>query len=128
MKLLKLFKKLPPKDIYIGCTRCNYTGCYDASKKYGFALGHWVWTFRFIKMELKSFFKGLYKRLTTLQLDYSQIEDCEIDGMGGISDHDFCDCYIVSATYKGREMTEEELDVLNDDSQFVYEEAERQLY
>jgi hypothetical protein len=36
---------------------------------------------------------------------------------------DFCDSYIESAYWKdtGNELTEEELDWLNDDSQFVYD-------
>jgi hypothetical protein len=33
---------------------------------------------------------------------------------------DFCDAYIASATYDGRDMTEEELEELNDDTDFVY--------
>jgi len=41
---------------------------------------------------------------------------------------DFCDAYIESADYDGREMTEEELEVLNEDSQFVNEAVFSQLY
>jgi hypothetical protein len=61
-------------------------------------------------------------------LDYSQIDDVEVDGIDARDCPDFCDAYIASATYKGREMTEEELDELNDDRDFVYEAVQEKLY
>lgn len=63
-----------------------------------------------------------------LQLDYSQIEDVEVDGIDTRDYPDFCDAYIASATYMGREMTEEELEVLNDDRDYVYEKVQDRLY
>lgn len=61
-------------------------------------------------------------------LDYSQIEDIEVDGIDTRDYPDFCDAYISGATYKGRDMTQEELDVLNEDSSFVYECVQDRLY
>ena len=34
---------------------------------------------------------------------------------------DFCDAYIVSADYDGVPMTQEQLDEINEDSQYVYD-------
>lgn len=65
---------------------------------------------------------------TTEELDYSQITDIEMDGIDTKDYPDFCDAYICSATYKGREMTEEELDQLNDDRDFVYEQTIKRLF
>jgi hypothetical protein len=56
-----------------------------------------------------------------MKLDYSLIEDIELDGIDGRDAPDFCDAFIVSACYNGRDMTQEELDILNEDTSFVYE-------
>lgn len=56
-----------------------------------------------------------------MKLDYNLIEDISFDGIDYRDYPDFCDAFISSATYMGREMTQEELDILNDDTDFVYE-------
>jgi len=63
-----------------------------------------------------------------MKLDYTQIEDIFVSGIDYSDSPDFCDAYIDSAWYKGRAMTEEELDVLNEDHSFVYESLLKQLY
>ena len=63
-----------------------------------------------------------------IKLDYSKIDNIEVDGIDYADYPDFCDAYIASAYYDGREMTDEELDVLNDDSDFVYSAVENHLY
>ena len=63
-----------------------------------------------------------------IKLDYSKIDNVEVDGIDYVDYPDFCDAYIASADYDGREMTDEELDVLNDDSDFVYSAVENHLY
>lgn len=61
-------------------------------------------------------------------LDYSQIQDVEIEDIDLRDFPDFCDAFIASATYMGREMTDDELDVLNEDSDYVYAAVEDRLY
>lgn len=56
-----------------------------------------------------------------MKLDYSLIEDIQIDGIDHRDAPDYVDAYISSAYYDGREMTQDELDLLNEDSAFVYE-------
>ena len=63
-----------------------------------------------------------------IELDYSKIDNIEVDGIDYADYPDFCDAYIASADYDGREMTDEELDVLNDESDFVYSAVENHLY
>ena len=63
-----------------------------------------------------------------IKLDYSKIDNIEVDGIDYADYPDFCDAYIASADYDGREMTDEELDVLNDNSDFVYSAVENHLY
>jgi len=63
-----------------------------------------------------------------INLDYSKISDVEVDGIDTRDYPDFCDAYISYAEYDGREMTDEELDVLNEDSDFVYSAVENHLY
>ena len=54
-------------------------------------------------------------------IDYSKIEDVEIEDLNFDDSPDFCDAYIARATYEGKEMSEDQLDKLNEDSDFVYE-------
>jgi hypothetical protein len=54
-------------------------------------------------------------------LDYNLIDDLEFDGIDYSDYPDFCDAYIVSATYGDRDMTDDELDELNEDRDYVYE-------
>ena len=62
------------------------------------------------------------------RIDTSQVEDIEVDGINPRDYPDFCDAFILEATYKGREMTDEELEALNEDSDFVYEQVMEHLY
>ena len=62
------------------------------------------------------------------KIDTSQVEGVEIDGINPRDYPDFCDAFILEATYKGREMTDEELEALNEDSDFVYEQVMEHLY
>ena len=66
--------------------------------------------------------------MTSIILDYSKISNVFVDGIDMEDYGDFCDAYIESADYDGREMTEEELEVLNEDSQFINEAVFAQLY
>ena len=62
------------------------------------------------------------------KLDYSKIEDVKIDGVNTNDYPDFCDAYISAASYEGRELNEDELCDLNQDTQFVYEKVWEHLY
>jgi hypothetical protein len=55
------------------------------------------------------------------KLNYSLIDNIEFDGIDYDDYPDYCDAYITSADYDGREMTENELEELNNDLDFVYE-------
>ncbi len=61
-------------------------------------------------------------------LDYDKLEGAVVAGINMRDYPDFCDAFIESATYQGREMTEEELEVLNENSDFVYEAVQSKLY
>tara|TARA_R100000951_G_scaffold114965_1_gene121559 strand:+ start:3707 stop:3892 length:186 start_codon:yes stop_codon:yes gene_type:complete len=61
-------------------------------------------------------------------MDYKKIENIEVDGIDTKDYPDFCDAFIASADYDGKEMTEEQLDELNEDSQFVYECVQNHLF
>lgn len=56
-----------------------------------------------------------------MTLDYTKIEDVEVDGIDTRDYPDFADAFIASATYEGRDMTDDELAALNEDSGYVYE-------
>lgn len=59
-----------------------------------------------------------------MELDLTKIKDVEVEGIDTRDYPDFVDAFISSATYEGREMTEEELDHLNENySDFVYDKV-----
>ena len=59
---------------------------------------------------------------------YKLIDNIEVDGIDTTDYPDFCDAFISSADYEGKEMTEEQLDKLNQDSDFVYECLQNHLF
>jgi len=61
-------------------------------------------------------------------MDYSQLDNIKIEGIDYSDAPDFCDAFISSADYKGVPLTDDELDVLNDDRDFVYEQVEKHIY
>jgi|TARA_R100000093_G_scaffold60779_1_gene32225 hypothetical protein len=62
-------------------------------------------------------------------IDIKQVTDIEFEDIDPHDHPDYCDAYISEATYKGREMAEEELDELNENYRdFVYEELWNYLY
>lgn len=119
-----MIKILPLAKRHTGCPRCNYQGCVWAREKYGEFLGHAIWSLKLLQLNINKFIRTRIERLTAL--DYSQVEVLEIDNLTG--EPDFCDAYIVAANYKGREMTEAELDKLNDDPYFVSEAVIKYIY
>jgi hypothetical protein len=56
-----------------------------------------------------------------MTLDYNKITNIEFDGIDHSDYPDYCDAYIVSADYDGQPMTEEQLEELCEDGDFVYE-------
>jgi len=64
-----------------------------------------------------------------IAIDTKQVTDIEFEDVDPQDHPDYCDAYISEATYKGRKMTYEELDVLNEyHRDFVYEELLDYLY
>lgn len=55
------------------------------------------------------------------ELDYELITNVSLGGMDYRDAPDFCDAYIESADYCGEEMTEDQLETLNADRDYVYE-------
>jgi hypothetical protein len=63
-----------------------------------------------------------------INLDYSLIDNVQIDGIDFNDYTDFCDAYIVSADYDGREMTDDEIELLNDDGDFVLQQVYEYIF
>jgi hypothetical protein len=75
--------------------------------------------------------KGLYLHMFNTKIeimDYEKISDIEMGGIDYSDYPDFCDAYIESAEYNGKEMTSEQLDEINDDGDFVYSCVEKFIY
>ena len=64
-----------------------------------------------------------------MKIDIKQVTDIELEDVDPYDHPDYCDAYISEATYKGREMTEKELEELNEShGEFVYEKLMEYLY
>ena len=98
------------------CRKCNRLGCVGGFHHYRFNFSI------YLKKKRERFWKWWRS------FDYSKIDDIEVDGIDTRDYPDFCDAYISSATYKGKEMTESQLERLNEDRQFVYEQVQERLY
>lgn len=61
-------------------------------------------------------------------LNYSLISNIVFDGIDMGDYPDFCDAYILSADYGDREMTDEELEILNEDSDFVHQSVFEHIF
>lgn len=66
--------------------------------------------------------------LGAVNLDYKLISNIKFDGIDHEDAPDYCDAYIVSSDYDGVEMTEEQIELLNDDRDYVYEKLMDYLY
>jgi len=60
--------------------------------------------------------------------DYRNIEEVELCGIDVKDYPDFVDAYVTSATYHGKLLTEDQLDKISDDREFIYEWALHVLY
>ena len=63
-----------------------------------------------------------------MKIDYNKITNIEVDGIDTKDYPDFCDAFISSADYDGVEMTDEQLDEINEDRDFVYESVQEFLH
>ena len=63
-----------------------------------------------------------------INLDYSGISHVCCEDIDHRDAPDYCDAYISEATYFGRPMTELELEILNEDSDFVYDSVIEQIH
>ena len=63
-----------------------------------------------------------------LKLNYSEIKYVEVEDVETNDHPDYCNAFIAYAEYYGREMTEEELELLNEDGDFVLEAVMESLH
>lgn len=61
-------------------------------------------------------------------MNYSLIDNIEIDGIDTNDYPDFCDAFIVSAYYDGEIMTDAQIDTLNEDYDFVHHCVYNELF
>lgn len=61
-------------------------------------------------------------------MDLTKVDNIEIDGIDTKDYPDFSDAFISAADYDGREMTDDELDELNEEYEFVYEQVLKHLF
>ena len=59
---------------------------------------------------------------------YKLIDNIELGGVDTKDYPDFCDAFIESADYDGKPMSDEQLDDINEDREFVYECVQNHLF
>ena len=67
-------------------------------------------------------------KLKERKLNTSKLESVEVDGIDFKDYPDFCDAYISYAEIDGIELTDEQYEEVNDDSQLVYEYVMCELF
>lgn len=63
-----------------------------------------------------------------MEFDYKKVTNLEFDGVDYRDYPDYCDAYVVSADYDGVPMTEEQIEELNENREFVYERLMNHLF
>ncbi len=66
--------------------------------------------------------------LKVSEMDSSLIDNLEFDGIDHRDYPDYCDAYISAADYNGYPMSDDQLDELNDDYDYVYNALMNYLY
>ena len=61
-------------------------------------------------------------------LDFSKITNVEVDGIDTKDYPDFCDAFIQACDYDGEPASEEVLEAINENTDFVYSEAIKKLF
>jgi len=56
-----------------------------------------------------------------MDINLEEVSEVEVDGIDTADYPDFCDAFISDFMYKGRKATDEELDAINEDGDFVYD-------
>lgn len=69
-----------------------------------------------------------YMQLTRSNIDYGKVSNIVFEDVDHSDAPDYCDAHIVSAEYDGVEMTDEQIELLNNDSDFVYDSLISSLY
>ena len=58
-----------------------------------------------------------------MSINFKEVTDCEIDGVDTKDYPDFCDAFIARCLYYGEEATEEELESINEQCDYIHELA-----
>jgi hypothetical protein len=61
-------------------------------------------------------------------MDLTKVDNIKFGDIDWDDYPDFCDAFIESADYDGKEMTDEQLDELNENRDFVYEKLMEELF
>jgi len=61
-------------------------------------------------------------------MNYKLIDNIEFDGINYKDSPDFSDVFITNACYDGIEMTDKQLDEINEDSNFVHEKFLEKIF
>jgi hypothetical protein len=61
-------------------------------------------------------------------INYDLIDNVVVEGIDFKDYPDFTDAFISSADYNGKEMTDEMLDMINEDYDYIYDKIQRQIF
>lgn len=98
---------------------CSRMGCHGGLLHYTFEFSNW---YRKTRIKVRRWYKNLGKP------DLSRLENIEVEGIDTKDYPDFCDAHVSYAEYKGRELSQDELDWVNEHTDFVYNLVIDRLY
>jgi hypothetical protein len=66
--------------------------------------------------------------VNNMNIDFTKIDNVQVGGIQGWDAPDFCDAYIESCDIEGVPATDEQLDFINSNSDFVHEKVMKFVY
>ena len=66
--------------------------------------------------------------VNNINIDFTKIDNVQVGGIQGWDAPDFCDAYIESCDIEGVPATDEQLDFINSNSDFVHEKVMKFVY
>jgi len=66
--------------------------------------------------------------VNNMNIDFTKIDNVQVGGIQGWDAPDFCDAYIESCDIDGIPATDEQLDFINSNSDFIHEKVMKALY
>lgn len=122
---LKDFENLPWRQYRKEGHQCIY--CTNRANNIGYSLCNThTDIYRKLSNEYKTKLREEWRQ--KVGIDHSKLSDLEIDGINHVDYPDYCDAFISGGLHDGIELTDDQLEYLNEDMDLIQEVLYKQLY